>query len=109
MSFAQLLKHLCTIEQETQTQDEFTGEQIRSWETLYENIACRLRNRDASERIHGDKEYQKATHALYMNSRAFDISKIRIIIDGNIYNAAGCIDMGGEGKYLCVYLERYSL
>lgn len=106
MSFEALLNGVCSVETRSVSADSQSGERKESWSVTASSVACRLRQRSASEQLSGSLEYQKATHALYIAHRSIDSLENRVVINSAAYSITGISDMGGKGKYLCLYLER---
>jgi len=107
MSFRSMLNKTCDIEEQTLTTANGDGEQLQTWQPLYEGVRCRLRSRAVSERRYGPVNYQKATHALYTAAKKFPKKAVlRVLCEGKYYDVVGRLDLGGADKYLCLYLER---
>lgn len=106
MSFASMLNKICDIEAETLATDD-SGQQIQTWRLLYGQVPCRLRARAVSERRYGPASHQKATHALYLGAKKFPRgAMLRVGIEGVYYDVAGRINLGGDERFLCLYVER---
>ena len=106
MSFKTLLNRTCTIQSTTCQTAQNSGEQAITYTNFAQNVPCRLRTRDVSERRYGSPAYQKATHALYLAQRALPQNDFRVIVDSKNYTVVGSLSLGGEDRYLCLYLER---
>ncbi len=105
MSFKSLLNKVCDIELISLSVSP-QGEQQESYTKLYNALPCRLRARSVWERRYGDPAYQKSTHSLYLEGINITAGKVRIVMENAPYNVVGVTDMGGAGRYLCLYLER---
>ena len=106
MSFKSLLNKTCTLKSATYQTAQNSGEQKIIFSDFAVNIPCRLRTRNLSERRYSSPAYQKATHALYMVERSLPQNDFCVVVDGKNYNVVGSLSLGGEGRYLCLYLER---
>jgi hypothetical protein len=102
-----MLNKTCDIEHGAVAQDTQTGAQKLTWQPLHLGVCCRLRARAVSERKYGDVNYQKATHALYIQKRRLAKKHLRVALENKYFDVIGYIDLGGADKYLCLYLERY--
>lgn len=105
MSFKSLLNTVCDIELISLSVSA-QGEQQESYTKLYTSVPCRLRARSVWERRYSDPAYQKSTHSLYLESLNITAGKVRIVMENVPYNVVGVTDMGGAGRYQCLYLER---
>lgn len=106
MSFDSLLDHVCALEFCVRFYDEETGEEKYEWYTASDNVKCRLRHRGNAERINGDAQYRHASYVLYLRHIDVDPVKTRVVIEGKRYKVIGAVDMGSEGIYACLYIER---
>lgn len=106
MSFKSLLNKTCTLKSATYQTAQNSGEQNITYTDFATNVPCRLRTRNLSERRYGSPAYQRATHSLYLVERALPQNDFRVVIDGKNYTVVGSLSLGGEGRYLCLYLER---
>jgi len=107
MSFRSMLNKVCDIEEQSLYTSAADGEQQQTWQPLYTGVPCRLRARAVSERKYGPASYQKATHALYTENKKFKKGAVlRVVLDDYFYEVSGRINLGGEDKYLCLYVER---
>lgn len=106
MSFKSLLNKTCTLKSATYQTAQNSGEQNITYTDFATNVPCRLRTRNLSERRYGNPAYQKATHSLYLVERALPQNDFRVVIDNKNYTVVGSLSLGGEGRYLCLYLER---
>lgn len=106
MSFKSLLNKTCSIKSAIYQTAQNSGEQNITYTDFATDVPCRLRTRNLNERRYGSPAYQKATHALYLLERALPQNDFRVVIDGKNYTVVGSLSLGGEGRYLCLYLER---
>lgn len=106
MSFKTLLNKTCRIQSISYQTAQNSGEQAITYTDFAQNVPCRLRTRAVSERRYGSPAYQKATHALYLTERPLPQNDFRVIVDSKNYTVIGSLSLGGEGRYLCLYLER---
>lgn len=107
MSFKSLLNKTCTIESAAYQTAQNSGQQNITYSSFAQDVPCRLRTRSVSERRYSSPAYQKATHALYLEHRSLPTGDFKVIIDNKSYFVVGVLDLGGEGRYLCLYLERF--
>lgn len=106
MSFKSLLNKTCTLQSSSYQTTQNSGEQNITYSNFAQNVPCRLRTRTVSERRYSSPAYQKATHALYLQERTLPQGDFRVIIENKNYTVTGSLSLGGEGRYLCLYLER---
>ena len=106
MSFKSLLNKTCTIQSAAYQTAQNSGQQNITYTNFATNVPCRLRTRNLSERRYGSPAYQKATHALYLQEITLPQGDFRIVVENKNYTVTGSLSLGGEGRYLCLYLER---
>ena len=109
MSFKSMLNKQCVLETASRAHDNDTGEISPVWSALRTNLKCRLRSRSFAERITSGAQYVNSTHVLYIEyieQLELGSAQTRVLLDGVYYEVIGASGMGGEAKYLCLYLER---
>lgn len=106
MSFRSLLNKTCTIQSISYQTAQNSGQQNITYTNFAQNVPCRLRTRNLSERRYSSPAYQKATHALYLQEISLPQGDFRIVVENKNYTVTGSLSLGGEGRYLCLYLER---
>lgn len=107
MSFKTLLNKTCTLQSATYQTAQNSGQQNITYSNFATNVPCRIRTRNLAERRYGSPSYQKASHALYLEERTLPQGDFRVVIDNKNYSVVGSLSLGGEGRYLCLYLERF--
>ena len=106
MSFKSLLNKTCTLQSATYQKAQNSGQQNITYTNFAQNLPCRLRTRTVSERRYSSPAYQKATHALYLQEITLPQGDFRVVLDNKNYTVTGSLSLGGEGRFLCLYLER---
>ena len=106
MSFKSLLNKTCTLQSATYQTAQNSGQQNITYTNFAQNLPCRLRTRTVSERRYSSPAYQKATHALYLQEITLPQGDFRVVLDNKNYTVTGSLSLGGEGRFLCLYLER---
>lgn len=106
MSFIGLLNNTCCIEQRTVSFNSSDGGASETWSACAANVACRVRMLNASEKNTGVSIISQADCVVYMSYRSINPAENRLTLNGVAYNITGVSDMGADGKYLAVYLQR---
>ena len=105
MSIKSLLNKTCDIEVMSFNGQYEDGQHREVYSTFAAALPCRLRVRNSAEKHFSSPEYQHAAYSLYLEYLPLPKGRLRVKIGSNYYPVSGRLNMGGEERLLCLYLE----
>jgi len=106
MSFASMLRHTCTVQKCTYTQNATTLEMGESWANYATGVKCLINAYSGGRKDQRDDVVYSITHVMFVETLSYlNWKEYRIVYGSDTYTIVGIEDAGGQSHHQELFLS----